>query len=40
MMERELLKRKKNELTSLEQEAEKINEVERLIEQKEENEKE
>lgn len=40
MMERELLKRKKNELTSLEQEAEQINEVERLIEQKEENKKE
>ncbi len=40
MMERELLKRKKNELTSLEKEAEKIKEVERLIEQKEENERE
>lgn len=35
MMERELLKRKKNELNSLKQEANKINEVERLIEQKE-----
>lgn len=40
MMKREMLKRKKNELTSLEKEAEKINEVERLIEQKEENERE
>ena len=40
MMERKMLTEKKNELISLEQEAEKINEAESLIEQKKGNEKE